>query len=221
MNIKKNVMVGEIATAVPGAVQVFQELKIDFCCGGKNLLADALSEHGVSVEEFLTHANARAAERREGVENQDFAQMSPAVLTTYIEDTHHEYLRRMLPEIDELLVKVLKAHGRNHSELFEVYKLFGRLNSELTQHLVKEETLLFPALAQGVSPAEGLAAEIVGEHEGAGELLEVMRSATFDYKVPEDACATYRRVYQLLPDLEGDLHQHIHLENNILLRGLR
>jgi regulator of cell morphogenesis and NO signaling len=220
MNIYKSAMVGEIAAAVPGALQIFQELKIDFCCGGKNLLADALAERGVGVEEFFARATARAAERWDGVGKQDFAQMSPAVLTVYIEDTHHEYLRHALPEIDELLVKVLKAHGRNHLELFEVYKLFGRLKSELTQHLVKEETLLFPAMAQGASPAEGLAAEIFSEHEGAGELLEGMRSAAIDYKVPEDACATYRRVYQLLPELEGDLHQHIHLENNILLRGL-
>lgn len=221
MIIHENMTVGEVAAAIPGALPVFQELNVDFCCGGKKPLADALAERNISVQAFLARANEQAAARG-GSEagTQNFAQMSPAVLSYYIEDTHHDYLRRALPEIDELLVHVLRAHGGNHPELFALYKLFGRLKSELMQHLVKEETLLFPALVRGESPTAGLAEEIVQEHEGAGGLLEAMRRTALDYKAPADACMTYRRAYELLPELEDDLHRHIHLENNILLRGL-
>ncbi len=219
MNIHQNTTVGEVAAAMPGVLPVFQELKIDFCCGGKKPLMDALDERGVSVDGFLELVEAQQAARRSGAGTQDFSQMNPAALTRYIEDTHHVYLRHALPEIDEMLLLVLKAHGGNHPELFEVYKLFGRLKADLSQHLVKEEALLFPALSQSAE-AGALAAEIVNEHEGAGKLLEAMRGASFDYAVPADACMSYQTVYALLPEMESDLHQHIHLENNILMKGL-
>ena len=43
-----------------------------------------------------------------------------------------------------------------------------------------------------------------------------LRTITHDYKVPDDACISYRTLYQALKGFEADLHQHIHLENNIL-----
>jgi regulator of cell morphogenesis and NO signaling len=54
------------------------------------------------------------------------------------------------------------------------------------------------------------------EHDAAGDLLSGLRLVTNDYAVPEDACMSYRSLYQALEGLEKDLHQHIHLENNIL-----
>ncbi len=219
MKIQKNTTVGEVAAVMPGALPVFQELKIDFCCGGKALLLNALGERGVSEGEFLKMVEAQEDAKQRIGDAKDFTKMTAEDLTHHIEDTHHDYLRRLLPEIDELFLKVLKAHGGNHPELFEVYKLFGRLKAELSQHLIKEEALLFPALVRG-DEAGALSAEIAAEHDGAGKLLEAMRSVSNDYAVPADACMTYRRVYALLPEMEQDLHQHIHLENNILMKDL-
>jgi len=54
------------------------------------------------------------------------------------------------------------------------------------------------------------------EHETAGNLLRSMRSLSRDYQPPEGACFNYRTLYSALQEFERDLHQHIHLENNIL-----
>jgi regulator of cell morphogenesis and NO signaling len=54
------------------------------------------------------------------------------------------------------------------------------------------------------------------EHDGAGDALRTLRSITNEYSVPADACISYRTLYQALQGFEADLHQHIHLENNIL-----
>ena len=54
------------------------------------------------------------------------------------------------------------------------------------------------------------------EHETAGDILKTMSSVTNDYRVPDDACNSFRWLYVKLKELENDLHQHIHLENNIL-----
>ena len=223
MRIHEHATVGDIAANEPVAIAVFQELGIDYCCGGKRPLKEALGKKGIGLSQFAGLVEAREAGREANAGRGDFTAMSPEALSDYIEGTHHEYLRRALPEIGELLLRTLRAHGANHRELYDVYALFGRLRSDLEQHLVKEETLLFPAIAEGGAPAGELvrlANEIVREHEAAGELLRALREATSGYEPPVDACPTYQKVYRLLPELERDLHQHIHLENNVLLKGV-
>ena len=54
------------------------------------------------------------------------------------------------------------------------------------------------------------------EHQAAGNILKVMSELTNHYTPPEGACATFQVTYKYLKDFEEDLHQHIHLENNIL-----
>jgi regulator of cell morphogenesis and NO signaling len=218
--IDRNMTVGEIATAAPQSLNIFKKLNIDFCCGGNRLLAEVLNEKNTTFEQF-DKLLQQTQEERKGSQETSFLNMSPAVLTAYIEDTHHDYLRRTLPETAELLATVLRVHGKNHRELFEVYRLFGQLKTDLEQHLIREETMLFPALAQpGIPEHEtaALAAEIIGEHEAAGKLLQDLNKVTTDFSVPPDACKSYKKVYAMILEVEEDLHRHIHLENNILLR---
>jgi len=54
------------------------------------------------------------------------------------------------------------------------------------------------------------------EHDSAGELLRRMRDLANGYALPPDACVSFKELYQALQEFEADLHQHIHLENNIL-----
>jgi regulator of cell morphogenesis and NO signaling len=54
------------------------------------------------------------------------------------------------------------------------------------------------------------------EHDSAGNALRAMRQASGGYAPPADACISYQTLYQALSAFEADLHQHIHLENNIL-----
>ncbi|ODU57884.1 MAG: iron-sulfur cluster repair di-iron protein [Clostridium sp. SCN 57-10] len=226
MTINQNMTVGAAAAAQPDTLAVFQKLGIDFCCGGKRPLAEALAEKQVSFEHFLELTESERSSRENRADAGplvDFNQMSPAVLSAYIEDTHHDYLRMVLPQISELMLAVLRAHGKNHREVFEVYRLYGALRADLEQHLIKEEKLLFPGMANTASQAAevaGLASDIVGEHEAAGAVLDKLRELTNDFTPPADACLTFRKAYSLMEALEQDLHQHIHLENNILLRGL-
>ncbi|NLT12541.1 MAG: iron-sulfur cluster repair di-iron protein [Clostridiaceae bacterium] len=215
----QNKSVGELAASRPMSIHVYKQLGIDFCCGGGRPLMVALEEKGVLIEEFDRKLQSIEAER--GTIGQiDFREMSSGQLSSYIEDTHHAFLRDQLPRESELLQMVLNAHGRAHRELFEVYRLFGQLKTDLEQHLLKEENLLFPALqdAPGEEDTRQLAIEIVEEHEAAGEILATLHRITGDFAIPEDACETYRIAYDLLNAIEQDINQHIHLENNILLK---
>jgi len=125
---------------------------------------------------------------------------------------------------------VAGVHGRNHPELLTVQELFSALSEELQVHLMKEEQILFPyvlRMEESVLAGEPAPPAMFGtvmnpirmmmqEHDGAGEGLRALRRTTGEYQVPDDACISYRTLYDALQNFEKDLHQHIHLENNVL-----
>jgi regulator of cell morphogenesis and NO signaling len=135
-----------------------------------------------------------------------------------------------MERLQSLAGKVLAAHGSNHPELVHLDELFARLCADLKPHMFKEEQILFPYIvamteAAGQKRAAPFAPfgtvnnpirMMMMEHDTAGEILREMRALTSDYKVPPDACISYQTLYQALENFEKDLHQHIHLENNIL-----
>ena len=96
--------------------------------------------------------------------------------------------------------------------------------------MMKEEIILFPyigrmeeAVAAGkpLPPAPfGSVQNPVGmmehEHDSAGRALHTMKQASNGYCAPADACISFQTLYNALAEFEADLHQHIHLENNIL-----
>ena len=224
---KSSQSVGEIVSIMPRASEIFKQYKIDFCCGGNRLLIDVIRENNLDESEVLKKLNeASKANEKIKKEGKDFREMSPGELIEYIENTHHVYVKRALPELGELTLKIMKVHGTNHEVLFKVHKLFSMLKAELEQHLIKEEESLFPLIKEyGRDPSAALLArinkvnrELEDEHEGAGNILKELRKITDDYKVPEDGCPTYFATFDKIKELEADLFQHIHLENNILFK---
>jgi regulator of cell morphogenesis and NO signaling len=212
--------VGELAVENPAAARVFEKNRIDYCCGGKNSLETACKERGIALEALLDKLAASKPESEE----HDWKTAPLNDLIVYIVARHHAYLKSELPRIVDLFAKVLRAHGEREPRLAEVSEVFEVLKEELDAHLMKEEMILFPAITRieaGSSSGapcsiEHPIARMEWEHESAGRALAQMRHLTLDYYIPEEACNTYRALFAALIELEGDLHQHIHLENNIL-----
>lgn len=220
-------MVGDIVAAYPGAANLFLEKKVDFCCGGARSLEAAARESRHSGEELLMELNRLYEEF--AVKNEvftDWVQEKPAKLADYILNKHHSYLHQELPDLGDLVLTILNVHGMSHPELFKVHRLFNALKTELEEHLIREEQILFPAIeayeyddgSEGKAAIAALIAELEAEHTGAGDIIKELREVTNHYSVPRDACRTYAATYKKLMEMEADLFQHIHLENNILFR---
>ncbi|MGK9369099.1 hemerythrin domain-containing protein [Melioribacter sp. Ez-97] len=156
--------------------------------------------------------------------------MEPDKLCVYIVDKHHGYLYEKLPVINELIRKVVNAHGEKYGYLNELKKEFRLLSEELNGHMAKEERVLFPLIkylvetkklgekpkTRGYGTINNPVAQMVREHDLAAERLSVFKKITDNYKLPADACTTFSLLYECLKEFEYDLHLHIHLENNIL-----
>ncbi len=221
MNISSDHRLAEIVDLVPGAPRVLESFDLDYCCGGQRPLGDACDLAGIDVAEVI--------EALAGLDDgpaPDWVPMSPALLVDHLEATHHAYLHAELPRIEALADKVVGVHGARHPELVEVARLCTSLREDLEPHMAKEERVLFPMvreLASAVSPPSfhcGSVANPISmmmrEHEQTGSILEALRSQTDGYHAPDDACASYRALYEALDALEADTHLHIHKENNVL-----
>jgi len=222
--------VGDIVAKLPKASEIFKQYKIDFCCGGNRKLSEVVNEQKLDASEILRKLNdamTESANLNEGVKS--FTEMSRSELIEYIEGTHHVYLKKVLPELGDFTTKIMRVHGLRSQELFKVHKLFSVLRAELEQHLMKEEEVLFPLVRQyernpdmqSLEKVKQVMKETEDEHEAAGDILKELRRITDDYRVPEHGCSTYALTYKMLEELEADLFQHIHLENNILFINLQ
>ncbi len=222
--IEKNQKIGEIVTLLPKAGIIFKKYQIDFCCGGHRLLSNAIEEQNLNEKEILDQLNQAYFEFTQRPE-----EMTPssATITELIDlyiMPHHSFTKQILPEISALAGTILKVHGIHHKELFTIHKLVKNLETELEQHLIKEEVFLFPAIKEyEKNPSDEQSnkvreqiEEIEAEHDAAGDLLKELRQRTNQYQVPQDGCSTYEKTFEKIKELESDLFDHIHLENNIL-----
>ncbi|GKX68919.1 iron-sulfur cluster repair di-iron protein [Inconstantimicrobium mannanitabidum] len=226
-NFSINDRIGDIVTVFPGASNLFLEYRIDFCCGGNRPLIEAIKEQNLDENIIINLLNEKYKEFQEKNEEfTDWAKESPSKLIDYVVGTHHAYLKEELPNISELVLKILDVHGKNHEELFKVHKLFNTLRTELESHLVKEEKFIFPIIKQyelnkiNKDEVVRLINELEDEHTGAGDIIKELREVTDHYIVPAGACRTYELTYKRLMELELDTFQHIHLENNILFKNI-
>ena len=217
--------IGDLVTERPARARIFENFGIDFCCGGGKSLARACGEKNLDAQQIIGVLNLLDA--APAADETDWSKQPLSALADHIERTHHAYLRRQLPWLDQVTEKVARRHGDRDPRLVELRLVFTTFAAELGAHMQKEEQVLFP-LVRRLEQGDGSAAapcggsirnpiaQMVREHDDAGDALARMRELTDDYAVPEGACNTFRAMLEALRELELDMHRHVHKENSIL-----
>jgi regulator of cell morphogenesis and NO signaling len=218
--------VGQLVVERPSRARIFEKLGIDYCCGGKKPLGQAIAEKGLESQKVVAELEHELAGHGRDPKERDWSTASLTDLCDHIETTHHQYLKEELPRLQFLTNKVAQRHGDHRPELVEIHRIFLALQEEMISHMMKEERVLFP-ICRKLDNAEALPAthcgsignpitQMLHEHDDAGAALARIRELSGDYTPPADACNTYRATFDALHQLERDMHQHVHLENNIL-----
>ncbi|MCC5785695.1 MAG: iron-sulfur cluster repair di-iron protein [Phycisphaerales bacterium] len=218
--------VGQLVAERPARSRVFEALRIDYCCGGKQPLEEACRRRNLVTETVVDLLLAMEARENDTEQGDDPGGMTLTELADHIEQTHHAELRIELPRLGRLVEKVRDAHAETEPRLHRVFEAFNALRDELSSHMVKEERVLFPMIRRMELAAEpkrfegGSIADPIrqmeAEHDDAGAALEVLREATDGFTPPEGACNSWRAMLDGLAWLERDMHRHVHKENNIL-----
>lgn len=233
MTLNPDATVREIATSTPNATRLFEQLGIDYCCGGARSLRDACVHVGINIEDVMQRLQESVLCPTDLATAAPDAGAGLAALVEYIVARHHGYLKQEIPRIQQLLRKVVAVHGKGHSELVEIQQTFVKMAEELVAHMMKEERILFPyvveleaAVKRGSAPRKPMFGTVRNpvhmmelEHDSAGAALKEMHEASHGYNAPEEACFSYKTLYSALKEFEADMHQHVHLENNVLFPG--
>lgn len=215
---------GNIVLKYPNTVLVMNQYKLDYCCGGKDTLEQAIEDLGLDYKTVVKALESVIVDQRID-EVIDWKQASYQTIINHILNTHHVFMRDVLEELNISMFKLLKVHYKTHGEsLLKIHKLFGTLKTELEAHLIKEEENLFPMILLYEQSKDPNIKEAIfkfihdteDEHDAAGVIFKALAIETNDYTVPEGACFTYKRTYDLLDALEKDTFNHIHMENSIL-----
>jgi regulator of cell morphogenesis and NO signaling len=229
MTLTTTKTVRDYAIETPQTIPVFEKLGIDYCCGGNRPLDEVCAAANLKLDEVLRQIEAAVAQPIQPAER-DLRSGSLAEVIAHIVRTHHVYVRTQIPEITNLIEKVYAKHGLNHPELTTIRNVFCDLGQELMTHLMKEENILFPyieRMEESVIGREPILPPPFGtvqnpvrmmehDHDNAGVALRVLRETSRNFTPPPDACTSFRALYTALENFEKDLHQHIHLENNIV-----
>ena len=228
MSFTSETKVKDIALSNPATKQILEDAGLDYCCGGGKSLHEACLHADVPAEEILNRLRENSRDISPGDANWTSAPLSD--LTRHIRERHHRYAREAIVRVQTLLEKVGAKHGENHPEITDIQRLFTEVGREMIMHMRKEEQILFPyidALEKATSAHSSVEPPffqtvrnpihaMMKEHDAAGELVKQIRNASSEYTTPADACTSYKALYQDLREFEADLHQHVHLENNIL-----
>jgi regulator of cell morphogenesis and NO signaling len=217
---------GQIAAKDLRKAEIFRKYGLDFCCGGKKTVKEACLDKGLDITRI--EQELQQVDKNFSTRAQSFDEWDLDFLADYIVNTHHRYVKKILPEIRGYAAKVAKVHGNYHPELITIHQLVEKIAAELSAHLEKEEKVLFPFIKQLVASKTSAQNSCrVGnvqspiklmelDHETSARDVEAIRTLSNNYTLPPDACASYSLLFRLLHEFENDLHIHVHLENNIL-----
>jgi regulator of cell morphogenesis and NO signaling len=225
MDITPQARVADLAVTHPATIKVFQRHHIDFCCGGRMPLADACEQKGLDPEALVDELREVSATPSDEA---DWQRRPMSELIAHIQARYHAPLREELPRLASMLEKVVVRHGDAlPGVLLPLQQIFATLETELVDHMAKEDAVLFPSIvameSSGAAAAERAWTWIErpidvmeAEHASAGEALARMRAVTDGYMAPEWACPTFRGLYYGLSELESNMQVHVHLENHVL-----
>ncbi|RFU60208.1 iron-sulfur cluster repair di-iron protein [Bacillus sp. V59.32b] len=218
----EEILVKDAVTVFPKSSDVFKLHRIDFCCGGNISIKAAAEERGLDASALMEQLSDKYA-GQEDIELQT-PEWEQAESTDLIETIIAKFHNPTIEEFKQLspyVTKVSKVHGERHPELLRIRELFFALKEEMLEHMQKEEDIVFPLILdkQALVPKDVISRailELENEHQKSGDILKEIRELTADFTPPEDACGTYRLVFNRLESLEDTTFKHIHLENHIL-----
>lgn len=231
INIQEQTL-SNIVTRFHQTASVFEKHDLDYCCKGKQKLTEACINKSIPVETILDELKPYINESLDTDEH--IEKKTVTEIIGYILLHHHFYIRQSAPVLISHLSKLVSKHGERFAYLKKVQEIFDSLVEEMEQHMQKEESILFPRIKEMALAMKSAGINIIkpgymrgaisvmeDEHESAGEKMAKIRELTNHFTAPQGACVTFNICLSELKAFEEDLHQHVHLENNILFPMVR
>lgn len=208
---------------------VFKRHGINYCCSGNITVMDSCTQK--QIDPVFLLEELEAATKEISIPNTvNFSTWKTDFLVDYIVNVHHGYLYQALPDLENQILLFADSHRNKFPELAELVEVFKELSSAIRSHNRYEEEIIFPYIKQienthrrkesygnlFVKTLRKPLGNIEAEHKKISAILKELRQLTNNYKEPANACTNHKVIFQKLRELDNDMMQHKHLENNIL-----
>ncbi len=227
MTLTLQSIIRDVVTENPAAADVFEKLDVDYSCRGGRALGDVLSESGISLQAFMGEVDQVARLRSGNPSSPNWRFVSLRSLIRHIVDTHHAYLRVELPALDKWIARISERHPGERELLLGLQRAIQRFERDMEVQMRKEEAVLFPAISDMENGAPlsdlqfgsvaNLSRVMQDENIHAAGALKEICLLSKNYACPPDTSTALRTLFEKLRVLTAHTHQHLHLENNILL----
>lgn len=229
MKIDASRTIKDIVAEVPNSSAIMRDFGIDPDHQEDRPLGLACQAAGVRVDDVVNSLDQTGLPQPQ-TDAARWDDAPPSSLIAHIVGKHHAYCREELARLEQLLRTVVHTHGDCHPELRRIQAIFIKMETDLKQHLLKEEQTLFPMIVRMEEARNRQAAlpklpfgtianpirMMILEHDTGDHELDDIRKLSSDYAVPADADADYRALLQGLQRFEQDMKQHVFLENDRL-----
>ncbi|MFC3419911.1 iron-sulfur cluster repair di-iron protein [Salinicoccus hispanicus] len=224
--VSEKMWVSDIVKEVPKSADIFRRNRIDYCCGGRMPLGEAVEARGLDLESVMEEINSIDQHEGGGL---DVRYLDEAGIITFIQNRYHQELLNELSALTPYVTKLARKHGPGEPHLVRLQELYRTLKNEMIAHTEDEDRHVFPLIIEFMKdPASGLVETVKphvdgleADHEAVGDILKEMRDITDDFTPHEAACGTYQLVYARLEKIEKDTFDHVHLENNVLFERVK
>lgn len=230
VTISGDALVSDIVKNDYRTADVFQKYGIDYCCGGKFPLRIACDMKGLTDGEIYRDLDKVTRDiQLSGLV--DFSNWSIDFLIDYIINIHHSYLHTALPQLENYVSRFAEGHRKKYPELDEVCDTIKKLSGYMAVHLREEEETIFPYIRQighAYASNEMYASLLVRtlrkpvedvmhhEHQMVFNSIAKLRQLTDNYTVPENSCVSHKVSFHKLKEMDNNMAQHVHLENDVL-----
>jgi len=230
MTTEKHDTISRIVRDDYRTADVFRKHGINYCCGGNSTLEEVCRLQNldiISICKELSDATQTItipASLRVDEWSIDF-------LVDYIRNVHHAYLKQALPTLETTLISFVNNHRSKFPFLDSLHQEFSSLSVLLTEHIAEEEEKIFPYMKQVSHThkhkeiygklfvktlSQPLTKVFQSKHTHISAQLVEIRNLSNQYRFPDNACTNHRVVFQKLRELDADIVQYRHLENNVL-----
>ena len=224
----ENIPIGQIVAKDFNTYTVFESHHIDYYNKGKQTLQEVAEKNDINLQAFQNEI-AKAKDSKPGGD-EDFDSWDLDILSGYIVTNYHQHADKQIQVIKPAIEKASQEYGEPFPVLMEIKKLFDQVAGIIAVHQKKEELILFPFIRKmadakknnkefirprATQSVESPVEMLTHEHSEQGEIFEKIKDLTHNYSSP-DVDGTNKEILHLLKEFEIKLHQHLHLENNIL-----
>ena len=228
MNINKENTVAEIVSKKLGSDHVFSKYKIDFCCGGGMTLEAACKENKVEFETLKQEIEA--INTKIGGE-QNLNDLDISSLIEQAKEEYHNYFVKTLPQIMPFAAKVAEVHAGHNPEVVEINTLTKGIEIVVTEMIENSQFNLYPAIEE-ILNLNNISNEIstkqleilknaIRNNETAkkliGDTLKEITTLSSHFLAPEDACNSFKFLYEKLHEFAHQLHKYMHFEKNVFI----